>query len=167
MMIAPLRWQGTALNVLNPVFPGFVFVLHSAAMASRESRDDSDEPYSAHLPADQVCFTPPAHVGKCGALSIPRLGEGSNANPAPVKTINGRRQFLLLFAVTFSSQLNSIKTLGRESIAPPLSVWKNRCPAPSAPASAGGTDRDLAVPQFTQNCGAYNIIELHYKFKII
>ncbi len=29
----------------------------------------------------------------------------------------------------------------------------------SAPASAGGTDRDLAVPQFTQNCGAYNIIE--------
>ncbi len=30
---------------------------------------------------------------------------------------------------------------------------------PSAPASAGGTDRDLAVPQFTQNCGAYNIIE--------
>jgi hypothetical protein len=30
-------------------------------------------------------------------------------------------------------------------------------PHPSAPASAGGTDRDLAVPQFTQNCGAYNI----------
>jgi hypothetical protein len=38
----------------------------------------------------------------------------------------------------------------------------------SAPASAGGTDRDLAVPQFTQNCGAYNIIEFkRYKFKII
>jgi hypothetical protein len=29
----------------------------------------------------------------------------------------------------------------------------------SAAASAGETDRDLAVPQFTQNCGAYNIIE--------
>ncbi len=29
----------------------------------------------------------------------------------------------------------------------------------SAPASAGGTDWDLAVPQFTQNCWAYNIIE--------
>ncbi len=34
-----------------------------------------------------------------------------------------------------------------------------RSPGASAPASAGGTDRDLAVPQFTQNCGAYNIIE--------
>ncbi len=29
----------------------------------------------------------------------------------------------------------------------------------SAPASAGGTDQDLAAPQFRRNYGAYNIIE--------
>ncbi len=38
----------------------------------------------------------------------------------------------------------------------------------SAPASAGGTDRDLAATQFPRNCVPYNIIEFkHYKFKII
>jgi hypothetical protein len=30
---------------------------------------------------------------------------------------------------------------------------------PSTPASAGGTNRDLAATQFTKNCVAYNIIE--------
>jgi hypothetical protein len=34
---------------------------------------------SAQLPAEPVNATPPAHVGKRGALSVPRLGEGSNA----------------------------------------------------------------------------------------
>jgi hypothetical protein len=38
----------------------------------------------------------------------------------------------------------------------------------SAPASAGGTDRDLAWTQLAQKLGIKNIIEFkHYKFKII
>jgi hypothetical protein len=39
------------------------------------------------------------------------------------------------------------------------SIYKKTLSRTSAAASAGETDRELAVPQFTQNCGAYNIIE--------
>jgi len=42
---------------------------------------------SAQLPAAPVDATPPARVGKRGALTVPRLGEGSNAVPAPVRSI--------------------------------------------------------------------------------
>ncbi len=42
------------------------------------------EKQSLQLPADPVYATQPACVGKRGALSVPRLGEGSNSVPAPV-----------------------------------------------------------------------------------
>jgi hypothetical protein len=47
---------------------------------------------SAQLPAEPVDATPPARVGKRGALSVPRLGEGSNAVPAPVRSIKFEAQ---------------------------------------------------------------------------
>ncbi len=40
-----------------------------------------------------------------------------------------------------------------------LKTILNRVAQPSAPASAGGTDRDLAGTQFPRNCVPYNIIE--------
>jgi hypothetical protein len=62
-------------------FPGFGFVFHSAAMTFR------GEQQSVQLPADQVYATLPVCIPKSGALSVPRLGEGSNAIPAPVRTM--------------------------------------------------------------------------------
>ncbi len=47
---------------------------------------------SAQLPAAPVDATPPARVGKGGALSVPRFGEGSNAVPAPVRSIKFEAQ---------------------------------------------------------------------------
>jgi hypothetical protein len=47
---------------------------------------------SAQLPAAPVDVTPPARVGKRGALSVPRLGQGSNAVPAPVRSIKFEAQ---------------------------------------------------------------------------
>ena len=47
---------------------------------------------SAQLPAVPVDATPPARVGKRGALSVPRLGKGSNAVPAPVQSIKFEAQ---------------------------------------------------------------------------
>ncbi len=46
---------------------------------------------SAQLPGEPVDATP-ARVGKRGALSVPRLGEGSNAVPAPVRSIKFEAQ---------------------------------------------------------------------------
>jgi hypothetical protein len=44
--------------------------------------------------------------------------------------------------------------------------YLGRLLAPSALASAGGTDRDLAATQFTRNYVANNIIEFkHFKIK--
>jgi len=47
---------------------------------------------SAQLPAAPVDATPPARVGKRGALSVPRSGEGSNAVPASVRSIKFEAQ---------------------------------------------------------------------------
>ncbi len=55
-------------------------MFHSAAMTCR------GEQQSVQLPADQVYATLPVCIPKSAALSIPRLGEGSNAIPAPVRT---------------------------------------------------------------------------------
>ncbi len=47
---------------------------------------------SAQLPAEPVDATPFARVEKRGALSVPRLGEGSNAVLAPVQSIKFEAQ---------------------------------------------------------------------------
>ncbi len=47
---------------------------------------------SAQLPGEPVDATPPDRVGKRGALSVQRLGEGSNAVPAPVRSIKFEAQ---------------------------------------------------------------------------